>query len=383
MNNHILLIEADAAESNVEFMLLSLEHNVERVTSNEAALDALNKSAFDLLIISVHLIEGAAELVEAVKKNHNLPIMAISPINEQMEFDIARCISAGVDDILPAELMETLIATQTRSLLEKETLRKGQAKYLQEIKEQKGLVEQQNEDLKAMNELKNRFIGMAAHDLRNPLASIKGFSDLLLMDDSISHDQRLEYIQIINESSAQMLALVNELLDVAVIESGRLQLDSKPASLKEVIASRALVFELIASKKGSKLEAYYSGDDCCVIDRGRMIQVLDNLISNAIKFSPSGTTITIAQTTTDKHVVVSVADEGPGLSEDDLKSMFQDFKKLSARPTGDEASTGLGLAIVKRIVEAHNGEIKVESKLGEGAKFIVQLPLPTQDLQPQ
>lgn len=309
--------------------------------------------------------------------------MAISPINEQMEFDIARCISAGVDDILPAELMETLIATQTRSLLEKETLRKGQAKYLQEIKEQKGLVEQQNEDLKAMNELKNRFIGMAAHDLRNPLASIKGFSDLLLMDDSISHDQRLEYIQIINESSAQMLALVNELLDVAVIESGRLQLDSKPASLKEVIASRALVFELIASKKGSKLEAYYSGDDCCVIDRGRMIQVLDNLISNAIKFSPSGTTITIAQTTTDKHVVVSVADEGPGLSEDDLKSMFQDFKKLSARPTGDEASTGLGLAIVKRIVEAHNGEIKVESKLGEGAKFIVQLPLPTQDLQPQ
>lgn len=374
MATRILLVEPAQSDSNAKFLLQSLGYKVTRVANTEAALEAVIHQHIGLVIASIHLQEKADLLVKQLKAANEIPVLILSPFSETFEFSIARCISAGADDVMSEELMETLISSQIQSVLEKEALRRQQAEYLSEIKNQKELLEERNYELQATNELKNKFIGMAAHDLRNPLASIRGFSEILL-EGELSEEQR-DFLTMINTNSSHMLNLVHDLLDVAVIESRKLELDLQPVSLGKLVRERIAVFNGLAQHKGSRMVVTTDNDqaDVCQLDIGRSIQVIDNLLSNAIKFSPPGSTISVTEQIDSQHVCISVKDEGPGLSEEDQKSMFQDFKKLSAKPTGDESSTGLGLAIVKRIAEAHKGEIRVESELGKGANFIFRLP---------
>lgn len=374
MATHILLVEPAQSDSNAKFLLQSLGYKVTRAANTEAALEAVTHQHIGLVIASIHLQEKADQIVRQLKAASEVPVLILSPFSEAFEFSIARCISAGADDVMSEELMETLISSQIQSVLEKEVLRRQQAEYLSEIKNQKELLEERNYELQATNELKNKFIGMAAHDLRNPLASIRGFSEILL-EGELSEEQR-DFLTIINTNSSHMLKLVHDLLDVSVIESRKLELDLQPVSLGTLVRERIAVFKGLAQHKGSRLVATMGNDetDVCQLDIGRGIQVIDNLLSNAIKFSPPDSTISVTEQIDNQHVCISVKDEGPGLSEEDQTSMFQDFKKLSAKPTGDESSTGLGLAIVKRIVEAHKGEIRVESELGKGANFIFRLP---------
>jgi len=227
-----------------------------------------------------------------------------------------------------------------------------------------------------LNNLKNKFLGIAAHDLRNPLTSIRGFSEILLEDgDKLSEDQK-EMITIIHDTGEQMLALVNDLLDVAVIESGKLQLQLVHGSLRDCVEERIKLCRLVAQKKNIRISSDLAGEVPAIeFDPNRIAQVIDNLIGNAIKFSPFDSHIFVTLELQDAAVKVSVKDEGPGISEEDRKKLFGDFQRLSARPTGGEKSTGLGLAIVKKIIEAHRGSLNVESKPGKGAVFSFELPV--------
>jgi two-component system, sensor histidine kinase and response regulator len=227
-----------------------------------------------------------------------------------------------------------------------------------------------------LNQLKNKFLGIAAHDLRNPLGAIQGFSDILLDQDigQLNEDQQ-ECLSVINSASRSMLELVNELLDVAVIESGNLNLKLRSGSLKKLLTERIRQINIVAQKKQISLCAELAENPEALFDENRIGQVIDNLVSNAIKFSNSGTSIYIGLRQEGNIARISVRDEGPGISPNDQLKLFGEFQKLSARPTGEEKSTGLGLAIVKRIIEAHHGEIEVESKLGEGSTFSFTLPL--------
>ncbi len=374
MATEILLVESKENESSAELLLRSQGYSVIRSEDVDDAMARIGVQHIDLVIADIRIPGGAETLVSQLKSSRAMPVIVVSPFNDQFEFDIARCISAGVDDVLSADLMETIMSSRIYSILEKETLRLGQAEHLAEIKRQKDLVETRNQELQQMNDLKNKFIGMAAHDLRNPLASIQGFSDLVLTEDGLEPSERKHFLEIIHSSSTQMLNLVNDLLDVAVIESGNLDLNRAPGMLSEIVRARLEIFHPIAHKKGMNIHANMMDEGTCSIDINRIGQVIDNLISNAIKFSPQGSKVEVTEASGDGFVSVSVKDEGPGLSKEDQESMFQDFKKLSARPTGDEGSTGLGLAIVKRIVEAHDGDIHVASKAGEGSTFTFRIP---------
>lgn len=230
--------------------------------------------------------------------------------------------------------------------------------------------------LSELNQLKNKFLGMAAHDLRNPLVSIRGFSEILLEDESLSldSDQR-EMLTMIHQASQDMLTLVNDLLDVAVIESGKLSLQLKKGSLSRLVDERVRLCRVPADRKGIKLSAHFEELPDMSFDANRLGQVIDNLIGNAIKFSPSDTSVTITVDRENRMARVRVQDQGPGLSEADQAKLFGEFQRLSARPTGGEKSTGLGLAIVKKIVEAHGGTVGVISTLGSGTTFYFRLPL--------
>jgi signal transduction histidine kinase len=234
------------------------------------------------------------------------------------------------------------------------------------------------EQLVQLNKTKNRFLGIAAHDLRSPLGIIKGYLDILLGGDmgavAPQHEALLERMR---RACERMLGLINDLLDVSAIEAGRLEIKPQAVDMKAFLHDSRLSNEMLARAK--EIELALDLPDALPpawMDVARISQVMDNLITNAIKFSYPHTTITIHGRAADEAggVQITVEDQGQGIPADELPRMFQEFSPLSVRPTGGEQSTGLGLLIARRIVEAHGGRISVESEVGKGSRFTFTLP---------
>jgi len=222
---------------------------------------------------------------------------------------------------------------------------------------------------------KNELIGIAAHDLKNPIYSISMLAKVLRDDKTLTREDITEFSNDIITTSERMLELIKQLLDLNAIEEGKLKINPENFDLIELIQNALDVYIEIAGHKSIKISASYNSKDSIVFtDRVATLQVLDNLVSNAIKFSPIGKTILINITDSVTHVSFEVKDEGPGLTDEDKTKLFQKFARLSAQPTAGENSTGLGLSIVKKVVEAMNGKIEVISIPGEGSSFIVSLP---------
>ncbi len=232
----------------------------------------------------------------------------------------------------------------------------------------------QKSELAALNETKDKFLGMAAHDLRNPISGIIGLANML--KEEVKAPSCSKPLDLITESSEKMLGLINELLDVSKINSGRVELRIRETDVRELLM-KALDFNaLIAGKKGIALKEAVPADiGSASLDPDRIRQVLDNLLTNAIKYSQPGTTVTLGAKKEESLLAVCVKDQGLGMRKEELSKLFVAFFRGSAAPTGGEASHGLGLAIAKRIVELHGGTISVESEPGKGSEFTFKLPL--------
>ncbi len=233
-----------------------------------------------------------------------------------------------------------------------------------------------NVELERLNEQKNRFLGMAAHDLRNPLGAIMMYAEFLENEAAdVLDDAQMEFLSIIKSTSEFMLQMVNDLLDLAKIESGKLQLELRRHDLVALALQNTKLNRLIANRKKIELSFVCSEEPIeMLIDPGKISQVFQNLISNAIKFSFPGTAVEIEIVKSPVQVTVKVKDQGQGVPEDQLHNLFKPFRKLGVKTTGGEESTGLGLAIVRKIVEGHGGAIGVESKDGVGSEFYFTLP---------
>jgi two-component system sensor histidine kinase/response regulator len=234
-----------------------------------------------------------------------------------------------------------------------------------------------NEKLGEADAAKNRFLGMAAHDLRNPLTVVRGFAEFL-RDGTVGAltSEQLDLVATIHASSCAMLKMVNELLDVAAIEAGELKLDPQPHNLVTLIEKSVYLAGLEATKKRTRIVFMPPGGAPLVqLDADKMKQVIDNLLSNAVKYSPPGSTITVEFHAHDGRSGFSVMDQGPGIPEKERGKLFKDFGRLSAVPTGGETSTGLGLAICRKIIEAHRGAILAENLPEGGCAFRVTLPI--------
>lgn len=233
-----------------------------------------------------------------------------------------------------------------------------------------------NLELEELNNLKNQFLGMAAHDLRNPLGNILSYSEFIEEEkDNLSQEQA-EFIAQIKSLSSFMLNMVTELLDVTTIESGKISLKIEPCNLTELISRNIHLNKNFADKKQIKL--IFTKTEIAnnlMLDKGKIEQVITNLITNAIKYSHPKTEITVDLSMSNDELIISVKDQGQGIPEDEQHLLFKPFQKTSTKSTGGEKSTGLGLFIVKKIVEAHKGKIWVESKPGVGSTFFVSLPL--------
>jgi two-component system, OmpR family, sensor kinase len=234
-----------------------------------------------------------------------------------------------------------------------------------------------NAELGRLNDQKNQFLGMAAHDLRNPLSAILTLSEFLLDERlSVKPAEQEEFIRRIRSSSEFMLRLVNDLLDISKIEAGRLVLDLEAADLRAIIEDNVALNRILADKRQVKLSLFLDTEvPRMMLDAAKIEQVLNNLIVNAVKFSPTGGTVEIRLDKGKNDVTISVGDQGPGIPEGEFHKLFNPFEKTSAKSATKEKGTGLGLAIVKKIVSGHKGRIRVESQVGKGSTFHVTLPL--------
>ncbi len=230
-------------------------------------------------------------------------------------------------------------------------------------------------------EKKSKWLGFAAHDLRGGIGGIHGLVSMLLdgADGECGHGTIVEPLKLVEEESARLLELLSSLLEMARGEQGRISLDRAPTDLAALTLS-AIAFHTRAASAKNQTIASELGAGCptVVADPHRIRQVIDNLISNAIKFGPPGSQLDVSLTATGNEVVWSVADQGPGLAPEDFPKLFQSFQKLSALPTAGESSTGLGLALSGNIVELHLGRIWAENRTdGMGAMFSFALPTAT------
>lgn len=227
-----------------------------------------------------------------------------------------------------------------------------------------------NEELAQLNNEKTEFLGIAAHDLRNPLSAVIGYAELLEMDPSPKTAKRGGTIA---TAGRRMLELINDLLDANAIEEGRYASQVEPHDLRVLLAASMQHNQTASERKQIALDLVEGGACWAQADRKAALQVLDNLISNALKYSPPGSRVTLTLRGDDEWVGVAIRDEGPGITAEDQLKLFQKHTKLSARPTGGESSVGLGLSIVKRLAEAMGGNVTCRSAPGEGATFFLRL----------
>jgi signal transduction histidine kinase len=230
--------------------------------------------------------------------------------------------------------------------------------------------------LRQVDRLKDEFIGSVSHELRRPLASIKGYTaSLLLPGAHWQPEEQREFLQVIDEESDHLSLLIDNLLDLARLGSGTLQLTLEPVNLPAL--SEQVVRRL-------RLQSHLPPHPCIVQfperfpsvegDQARLTQLLLNLLENAAKYSPADTPITIEGKVEGQSVIVSVIDQGPGLTEDQAGRVFDKFYRVDSGLTRVTEGTGLGLALCRGVAEAHGGEISVSSTPGEGCTFTVSLP---------
>jgi CheY-like chemotaxis protein/nitrogen-specific signal transduction histidine kinase len=234
-----------------------------------------------------------------------------------------------------------------------------------------------NAQLEDLNAQKNQFLGMAAHDLRNPLGVIKSYSELLFSElgPKIGDEQR-EFLDIIRSSSNFMLGMVDDLLNVSTIEAGKLELNLESVDILGAVDYNVQLNRVFAERKNIEIEMVKESDvPPMQLDLSKIGQVLNNLLSNAVKYSHPNTQVRVHIRCDDNNLVVAVADQGQGIPAEELGQLFQAFQKTSVKSTAGESSTGLGLMIVRRIVEGHGGRIWVESEVGMGSTFSFSLPV--------
>ncbi|MGE5479782.1 MAG: response regulator [Chloroflexota bacterium] len=346
------------------------EHNAELIiaTSGEMALNFLSRRTPDLILLDVMMPEmDGFELCRRIKENPNTaetPIIFLT--GKVAEEDVLRGFELGAVDYVPKPFRNAELLARVRVHIDLRRARKA--------------LQENNTALEKANLQKNELMGIAAHDLKNPIYSISMLAKLLRDEAGLSQEEVKEFAQDIVTSAERMLELIVSLLDLNALEDGRIAFHPECIELSETLEALVKRYKPQAEAKQIQINFEPNSEGINITaDRNAVIQIFDNLISNAIKFSPFEKRVFVDLATTDHRAVVSVRDEGPGITKEDMGKLFGKFTKLSARPTAGENSTGLGLSIVKSYVEACEGTIRCDSEPGSGADFIVTFPLSTGD----
>jgi signal transduction histidine kinase len=253
------------------------------------------------------------------------------------------------------------------------------ARLLLALRESEGLwttLSAQNERLRQLDTMKDNFVATVSHELRTPLTSIRGYLELVL-EEAVGelNDEQRRFLTIVDRNSDRLLRLVGDLLFVAQADAGRIALDRTDVDLGSVVQECAQSARPAAERSEVELRVEAAPVPPVAADRARLAQLVDNLLSNALKFTPPGGQVTLRAGARDSKAVLEVADPGIGIPPEEQTHLFERFFRTSAASERATQGTELGLAIAKAIAESHDGTISVKSAEGEGTTFRVELPL--------
>lgn len=360
LKSRILVVDDISKNLQVVGTILRNEgYHVMPATSGLQALERVSAQPPDLILLDLMMPEmDGLEVCSRLKADpltRQIPVIFLTASNE-MEH-LMKGFEAGAVDYITKPFNAPELLARVRTHLELKHAR---------------------ERLREMNEEKNEFMGIAAHDLRNPLSAIQGYAEMIIEDaQSLAHRDLEGNGQRIREAAKRMTEMVQNFLDANRIERGELKLNMAISDLSPLLQSVLETQSPHATAKGQMIQLELPPTPTLALaDVSITFQVFENLVSNAVKYSPPGKKIFVRLKAEAGVVRFEVEDQGPGLSKEDQKKLFGKFARLSAKPTGGEHSTGLGLSIVKRLVEAMNGKVWCESELGMGAKFIFTIPQP-------
>ena len=355
---NIMVVDDTAANLKIlQEVLQTKGYRVLAVSDGETALKVAARNPPDLILLDIIMPEmDGFEVCKRLKADaalREIPVIFISALTETE--DIVKAFAVGGVDYVtkPFQFEEVNRRVETHLRLRKQQL-----------------------ELIALNEQKNHFLGMAAHDLRNPLSGIICYSGLLAdeLAPLLTASQVKLFGQII-KSSEFMGGLINDLLDISAIESGHLSIERWPVDITASILSCVEINRALAAKKNMAVTLSCPEKMPNVFaDVYRIEQVMNNLLSNAMKYAKPETEISVRLRREKGEVIISVADQGPGIPEKEQDKLFHAFAKTSVKATAGERSTGLGLLIVKKIVDAHEGRIGFTSEPGKGTEFFFALP---------
>ncbi len=365
---HKILLVDDRPENlySLESMLAEDDRIILKANSGEEALKIAFSEDLSLIMLDVQMpdMDGfeVAHMLKSTKRTKKTPIIFVTAISKEKKY-MLQGLSEGAIDYLFKPLDIDITKAKVDTLL----------KFYTQQKE----LEQKNIELAKLNDEKNYFLGVASHDLRNPLGNILTLASFIEQEsnNNLSPEHK-NYLEVIINSGRHMLDLLNNLLDVSKIESGSMELQLQQGLITDIIQQSISENKLAADKKEISLE-YSIADKLpkSSFDAMQIQQVLSNLISNAIKYSHKGTHVEINADLQHDSIVVTVKDQGQGIPIAEQANLFLPFSKTSVKSTNGEKSTGLGLTIAKKVIEAHGGSIWMTSTVGQGSSFCFSLPL--------
>jgi two-component system, sensor histidine kinase and response regulator len=357
----ILAVDDEAANVKLLERLLGKSNRVMGATNGQDALDMLAQAPFDLVLLDIMMpdMDGLEVLrrMRANPKTADLPAIMISALSDARY--ITRGLEIGANDYITKPIDPDVTRARVNTQL--------RLKRLED--ERKNTIEQ----LQAAQEMKDRLLRIASHDLKNPIANVSIVVSLLRQSevDIPSGDILLDAL---DKSVETMKTVIEDFLDTAALQSGALNMRLEAVALEPVIDELIAQFTPHAARKNiTLLKEDVTG--AVHADPSRFEQALGNLVSNAIKYSPNDTTVRLWTECAQNVLRVCVCDQGPGIPEHDQSRLFTQFGKLTPRPTGGESSTGLGLWIVKHLISLQNGNVGVYTPPEGGSIFWIEMPL--------
>ncbi|MBI5178685.1 MAG: hybrid sensor histidine kinase/response regulator [Nitrospinae bacterium] len=332
--------------------------------SGAAALAVLEEREVDAVLLDWMMPQmsglEACKRIKGSEKGRLIPVIMVTA--KSRPDDIKEGLDAGADDYItkPVQMDEAL--ARIRAALRQRKLEKE--------------LHDTNENLRNLMALKDDFLNIASHDIRSPLTSIIGFTATLLGGSTGPlTDIQKKHIGIIARAGKRQLKLVNDLLDIARIETGKDRLEMKEVVVDDLLNEMAEVQGYAAEAKNIRFSVNTACPAPLPMDDAKILRVLNNLVSNAIKFTQPGGSVEVSCAQEGGMCKVTVSDTGPGIKGEELPRLFGKFAKLSTKATAGEHGSGLGLSIAKHIVELHKGKIWAESEEGKGTRFMFTLPL--------
>jgi len=387
--HNLLIIDDEIEITKSLFRQFRRKYNVHIATSAEEALPILENEHIQV-VLSDQRMPGMSgiDFFSAIKDKYPDALKLILTGYTDIEAVIGAINEGQVFRYLtkpwnPVELNLVIeeafekyeLITNNRALMFK--LKEANLTLEKKVEERTKELESANVKLTNLNIEKNKYIGIVAHDLRNPIGNALSYSDLLISDyEDFSQKEHVQFLNIIFERCSYALNLIEGFLDTSKIESGILDVDFREYNYCGFVRSCVAQNQIFAHKKSQEIVFECECPETTLIfDKNKMEQVCNNLLSNAIKFSHPNKKIWVNIQIKGDRIVTRIKDEGQGIPKSELDSIFAVYETSSVKSTNSEKSTGLGLAIVKKIVEVHHGTIAVESEPNVGSEFSFTLPL--------